>query len=48
MKERVELDIAYAIKWTIWMDIKIASRTLLEVIGFKMKPESIQTVLKNY
>jgi lipopolysaccharide/colanic/teichoic acid biosynthesis glycosyltransferase len=48
MKERVELDIAYAIKWTIWMDIKIASRTILEVMGFKMKPESIQTVLKNY
>ncbi len=48
MKERVELDIIYAKKWSVWMDLQIAGRTFLEVFGIKMNNQSVQTVLQNH
>jgi len=48
MKDRVLLDILYAKKWSVWMDIKIVGRTFFEVLGFKFKSQSAQSILESY
>ena len=37
MQKRIDLDVEYIEKWSLWLDIKICYKTFFEMLLFKSK-----------